>query len=133
MKKFSAIIISVIFMAVFFGCKTQIDPVHIHTFDEEKWERNEESHWHPSTCGCKDQKKDEEKHKFGDYGQADKVGNSYRYCTVCGYMDAVPKHEHIYTTKINDEGFEIKECPCGDIVTIGKHEHNFEFSKVDDE
>ena len=63
---------------------------HVHTFNESKWESDENNHWHASTCAHTDEKKDFAPHtwndgvitKPSDYGV---VGEKKFTCTVCEY------------------------------------------------
>ena len=64
--------------------------MHVHTFNESKWESDENNHWHAATCAHTDEKKDFAPHtwndgvitKPSDYGV---VGEKKFTCTVCGY------------------------------------------------
>ena len=63
---------------------------HVHTFNESKWENDENNHWHAATCAHTDEKKDFAPHtwndgvitKPSDYGV---VGEKKFTCTVCEY------------------------------------------------
>ena len=63
---------------------------HVHTFNENKWESDENNHWHAATCAHTDEKKDFAPHtwndgvitKPSDYGV---VGEKKFTCTVCEY------------------------------------------------
>ena len=63
---------------------------HVHTFNESKWESDENNHWHAATCAHTDEKKDFAPHtwndgvitKPSDYGV---VGEKKFTCTVCEY------------------------------------------------
>lgn len=48
--------------------------VHVHTFDNTKWESDDEKHWHPATCEHKDLRGNEASHIDED--------EDY-YCDVC--------------------------------------------------
>ena len=65
--------------------------VHVHTFDETKWESNEAQHWHPATCEHATQKGSAAAHTFQEVA-AEKVeptcsvpGKKVEVCSVCGY------------------------------------------------
>ena len=69
---------------------------HIHTFDSEIWNYNEEYHWHPATCEHSNEKSDLEEHSFSKTitpptGQSG--GYTTYLCSKCGYS---------YTTDYND-------------------------------
>ena len=63
---------------------------HVHTFNESKWESDENNHWHAATCAHTGEKKDFAPHtwndgvitKPSDYGV---VGEKKFTCTVCEY------------------------------------------------
>ena len=63
---------------------------HVHTFNESKWESDENNHWHAATCAHTDEKKYFAPHtwndgvitKPSDYGV---VGEKKFTCTVCEY------------------------------------------------
>ena len=63
---------------------------HVHTFNESKWENDENNHWHAATCAHTGEKKDFAPHtwndgvitKPSDYGV---VGEKKFTCTVCEY------------------------------------------------
>jgi hypothetical protein len=63
---------------------------HTHKFAEE-WSKDENNHWHESTCGH-DVKDGEAAHTFGEWTETlaatcgDK-GSKERECTVCGYKE----------------------------------------------
>ena len=72
---------------------------HTHTYDETKWETNEEGHWHPATCGHASSKGSYAAHTFKDWaGDATHVnkdatctesGKKYQKCDVCGYVKEI--------------------------------------------
>ena len=69
----------------------EIIPVHTHTFDNSRWEKNETSHWHPATCGH-DVKGSEGAHEFSDWGVVTPAtttseGLEARTCRICSYKE----------------------------------------------
>ncbi len=60
---------------------------HTHTFDTSVWEHDENTHWHPATCGH-DVKGEEAPHTYGEWGvktaaTASEDGVEARKCSVC--------------------------------------------------
>ena len=62
-----------------------------HTFDTTKWEKDNNSHWHPATCGCTQEKGDEAAHVDADADGACDVG--------CGFTYTIPAEFSALRTK----------------------------------
>ena len=66
---------------------------HVHTFDEEFWEKNDKEHWFGATCEHKDEVKDKAEHTWGEwYSVLDATctedGEEERMCEVCEQYDS---------------------------------------------
>ena len=75
----------------------EIIPIHVHTFNNNKWESDTYTHWHPSTCGH-DLKDNENSHIFDDWfteraPTTTSTGLETRTCTICSYKQerTIPK------------------------------------------
>jgi len=75
--------------------------VHVHTFDETKWESNETQHWHPATCEHTTQKGAAANHSFEEdktqyvAPECSTPGKKVEVCSVCGYKkETVLTAEH---------------------------------------
>lgn len=72
---------------------------HEHTFDENKWSSDANSHWHPATCAHSNQMKGKDGHTFDAAGEV---------CTVCGYKKpATVTHTHTFDEETwTDDAYE---------------------------
>ena len=77
---------------------------HVHTFNRDVWDKDENDHWHPATCAHTDRKDSLGKHMW-DEGvittpptETSEGVRTYT-CTVCGYQktESVDKSEHVHT------------------------------------
>ena len=75
--------------------------VHVHTFDETKWESNETQHWHPATCEHTNQKGSAAAHTFEEVAAESTPatcttpGVLVEKCTVCNYKrETAVKADH---------------------------------------
>ena len=63
---------------------------HTHTYDETKWESDDDYHWHPATCEHTDSKGSRAAHDWeedttkADAATCEKAGKKYEKCKVCG-------------------------------------------------
>ena len=68
---------------------------HVHTYNEDVWEKNETQHWHPATCEHTDSKGSAAAHDFQEVPNAgtpatcSQPGSKIMKCTVCGYEKTV--------------------------------------------
>ena len=77
---------------------------HVHTFDMDNWERDDENHWHPATCGHTEVKKDLAAHVWNEGvvtkepTEAEEGVKTYT-CTTCGKTKTAPigKLDHVHT------------------------------------
>ena len=76
---------------------------HSHTYDETKWEHNDNQHWHPATCEHTDSKGSAAAHtwvddttKTGKAATCSEEGIAYKVCSVCGATkeEKLPKTDH---------------------------------------
>ena len=71
--------------------QSEVIPVHVHTFDTTKWEKDSFTHWNPSTCGH-DVKGNEGAHNFGPWNVVTPAtttseGLERRTCSICSYAE----------------------------------------------
>ena len=84
---------------------------HTHTFDETRWESNENQHWHPATCEHTSQKGSAAAHDFEEV-TAEYVaptcsvpGKKVEVCKVCQYRkETVLTAEHDLQPVAHDKG-----------------------------
>ena len=98
---------------------------HVHTFNESKWESDENNHWHASTCAHTDEKKDFAPHtwndgvitKPSDYGV---VGEKTFTCTTCSATraESVPATPPKNNTLTFDGGLELGKTYDGKPVVL---------------
>ena len=88
--------------------------VHVHTFDETKWESNETQHWHPATCEHTNQKGSAAAHTFEEVAAESTPatcttpGVLVEKCTVCNYKrETAVKADHDFQDA--DSGHEKAE------------------------
>ncbi|MBP5091082.1 MAG: hypothetical protein J6328_00775 [Bacilli bacterium] len=111
---------------------------HTHTFDETRWETNEEGHWHPATCEHTSQKGSYAAHTLVDWdGDATHVpaaatcttpGKAFKKCSTCGHIKeiAIPALGHDFdmvpestvTEADKTEWYKVA-CSHGDAAGIG--------------
>ena len=93
-----------------------------HTFNEEKWARDDDYHWRETVCNCfSGAISDKGEHTF-DEGRIWYEPNCTQYgylvysCTVCGHakFEQLPRTEHTYEEKwsYNDD-YHWREANCG--------------------
>ena len=77
------------------------ESVHVHTFNEAVWEKNETQHWHPATCEHSGQKGSAANHDFEEVTaeyvapQCSAPGKKVEQCKACGYKkETVLTAEH---------------------------------------
>ena len=77
---------------------------HVHTFDMGTWERDDENHWHPATCGHTEVKKDLAAHTWNEGvittpATETEEGVKTYTCTTCGKTKTAPigKLDHVHT------------------------------------
>lgn len=98
---------------------------HVHTFNESKWESDENNHWHAATCAHTDEKKDFAPHtwndgvitKPSDYGV---VGEKTFTCTTCSATraESVPATPPKNNTLTFDGGLELGKTYDGKPVVL---------------
>lgn len=98
---------------------------HVHTFNESKWESDENNHWHAATCAHTDEKKDFAPHtwndgvitKPSDYGVE---GEKTFTCTTCSATraESVPATPPKYNTLTFDGGLELGKTYDGMPVVL---------------
>ena len=98
---------------------------HVHTFNESKWENDENNHWHAATCAHTDEKKDFAPHtwndgvitKPSDYGVE---GEKTFTCTTCSATraESVPATPPKYNTLTFDGGLELGKTYDGKPVVL---------------
>lgn len=98
---------------------------HVHTFNESKWESDENNHWHAATCAHTDEKKDFAPHtwndgvitKPSDYGV---VGEKTFTCTTCSVTraESVPATPPKNNTLTFDGGLELGKTYDGKPVVL---------------
>lgn len=98
---------------------------HVHTFNESKWENDENNHWHAATCAHTDEKKDFAPHtwndgvitKPSDYGVE---GEKTFTCTTCSATraESVPATPPKYNTLTFDGGLELGKTYDGMPVVL---------------
>lgn len=98
---------------------------HVHTFNESKWESDENNHWHAATCAHTDEKKDFAPHtwndgvitKPSDYGVE---GEKTFTCTTCSATraESVPATPPKYNTLTFDGGLELGKTYDGKPVVL---------------
>lgn len=105
---------------------------HVHTF-ATTWESDENTHWHPATCGH-DVKGSEDAHSFGNWevktaATATEDGVEHKVCSVCGYELTRPIWHHefkidysfasteIYTVTDVEDGVRITATKTGEAST----------------
>lgn len=102
-----------------------------HTFEEDDWETDENSHWH--ICSVCDEKVDEGEHIrkriIITRPTATEEGKCRYICSVCGKelgTETIPAlgedHEHIYEDEwVYDSDNHWKECICGEAGEKDEH------------
>lgn len=109
-RKILAVLLAAVTVTSVFAMSACGTNTHEHTFDENAWDSNAETHWHPSTCGH-DVKSGEAAHEM-------KSGT----CTVCGY------HEHQFSKEWSyNEEFHWRNAVCehtGEKADYGEHRLN---------
>ena len=77
---------------------------HVHTFDMDNWERDDENHWHPATCGHTEVKKDLAAHTWNEGvittpATETEEGVKTYTCTICGKTKTAPigRLDHVHT------------------------------------
>ena len=76
---------------------------HTHTYSDE-WAYDKIGHWHNATCGH-DVEKDYAQHTFGERIDATTgTAMTYKYCTVCGYINEESKEEYSGKVATLDNG-----------------------------
>ena len=98
---------------------------HVHTFNESKWESDENNHWHAATCAHTDEKKDFAPHawndgvitKPSDYGVE---GEKTFTCTTCSATraESVPATPPKNNTLTFDGGLELGKTYDGKPVVL---------------
>ena len=98
---------------------------HVHTFNESKWESDENNHWHAATCAHTDEKKDFAPHtwndgvitKPSDYGVE---GERTFTCTTCSATraESVPATPPKNNTLTFDGGLELGKTYDGKPVVL---------------
>ncbi|MCH5142097.1 MAG: leucine-rich repeat protein [Clostridiales bacterium] len=91
---------------------------HSHTFDETRWEHNDNTHWHPATCEHTNERGSEAKHSLDADGA----------CTVCPYVSSSGGHQHTFDTTRWDynETYHWNPATCGHSSAHGNEaKHNF--------
>ena len=69
----------------------EVIPVHVHTFDNTRWEKDANTHWRPATCGH-NVKGSEDAHSFSNWitvtpATTTSEGLERRTCDVCSYQE----------------------------------------------
>lgn len=105
---------------------------HVHTFNESKWESDENNHWHAATCAHTDEKKDFAPHtwndgvitKPSDYGVE---GEKTFTCTTCSATraESVPATPPKYNTLTFDGGLELGKTYDGMPVVLNPSNVHF--------
>ena len=97
---------------------------HVHTFDMDNWERDDENHWHPATCGHTEVKKDLAAHVWNEGvvakepTEAEEGVKTYT-CTTCGKTKTAPigKLDHVHTFDTERWGYDTENhwhpATCG--------------------
>lgn len=106
---------------------------HTHKYDNE-WSKNENYHWHDSTCGH-DVKNDESVHNFGVWtvtkeSTEEETGSREKTCYVCNYkvIEEIIKLEHIHKFSEewnSDSSKHWHESTCGHYLTSDEGSHIF--------
>lgn len=105
---------------------------HVHTFNESKWENDENNHWHAATCAHTDEKKDFAPHawndgvitKPSDYGVE---GEKIFTCTTCSATrkETIPATPPKYNTLTFDGGLELSKTYDGTPVVLNPENVHF--------
>lgn len=105
---------------------------HVHTFNESKWENDENNHWHAATCAHTDEKKDFAPHtwndgvitKPSDYGVE---GEKTFTCTTCSATrtESVPATPPKYNTLTFDGGLALSKTYDGTPVVLNPSNVHF--------
>ena len=105
---------------------------HVHTFNESKWESDENNHWHAATCAHTDEKKDFAPHtwndgvitKPSDYGVE---GEKTFTCTTCSATrtESVPATPPKYNTLTFDGGLALSKTYDGTPVVLNPSNVHF--------
>lgn len=128
-KLLSIIILCVVVVGAACAIVLPIALKHKHTYANE-WSTNEEYHWHKATCEHTDEKKNYEKHNFGDwvvdipagYGT---TGIDKSTCSTCGYVRE--KITNALDAKVNNVELkdDVKATKVYDGKIIGLTEADF--------
>ncbi|GEM_PF-6100973 len=97
---------------------------HVHSFDESRYESDENYHWHPSTCGH-DDTVNKINHSFGEW-KIVSFSKEERECNVCHYIEE-KEHTHSYNLDeyVYNETEHWHADKCGHNTRIDVEEHQF--------
>ena len=129
---FTLMVLAIMIIAV--SCEEP--QAHVHTYSE-KWECDENYHWHEATCEHTDEKGDKAKHTWGDWVVDEKAtetkeGSRHHVCTVCNYeaKETIPVVGHVHTPsssyKSDDDGHWQLCSGCGNKLSYSSHSLEYE-------